>query len=147
PLAAPPRAALLQTFAVRFETPRHDERSFARVVAARGAAEHHEIVFTATEALSLMERVGSLLYEPLVDASFLPKYALALAARGSVKVALSGDGGDEIFCGYPTFLADAAARWLLATLPPTARRAVGRPIDGLPSTPKDASVDSPLTQV
>ena len=139
-------ALRLQTFAVGFDTPSYDERSFARVVAARFGAEHHEIVFTATEALSLMERVGSLLDEPLVDASFLPKYALARAARGSVKVALSGDGGDEIFCGYPTFLADAAARWLLATLPPTARRVVGRLIDGLPASPKYASVDFLLKQ-
>jgi len=139
-------ALRLQTFAVGFDTPSYDERSFARVVAAHFGAEHHEIVFTATEALSLMERVGSLLDEPLVDASFLPKYALARAARGSVKVALSGDGGDEIFCGYPTFLADAAARWLLATLPPTARRVVGRLIDGLPASPKYASVDFLLKQ-
>jgi asparagine synthase (glutamine-hydrolysing) len=103
-------------------------------------------VFTATEALSLLERVGSLLDEPLVDASFLPKYALARATRGSVKVALSGDGGDEIFCGYPTFLADAPARWLLATLPPAARRVVGRLIDGLPASSKYASVDFLLKQ-
>jgi asparagine synthase (glutamine-hydrolysing) len=139
---APP----LQTFAVGFDPPSYDERRFARIVAARFGAEHHEIVFSATEALSLMERVGSLLDEPLVDASFLPKYALARAARGSVKVALSGDGGDEIFCGYPTFLADAAARWLLATLTPAARRVVGRLIDGLPASSKYASVDFLLKQ-
>src|SRR5947209_7332975 len=139
-------APRLQTFAVGFDTPSYDERSFARVVAARFGAEHHEIVFTATEALSLMERIGSLLDEPLVDASFLPKYALARAARGSVKVALSGDGGDEIFCGYPTFLADPAARWLEATLPPAARRVVGRLIDGLPASSKYASVDFLLKQ-
>ena len=144
--AARTNAAPLQTFAVGFDTPSYDERRFARVVAARFGAEHHEIVFTATEALSLMDRIGSLLDEPLVDASFLPKYALARAARGSVKVALSGDGGDEIFCGYPTFLADAAARWLLATLPPAARRVVGRLIDGLPASSKYASVDFLLKQ-
>ena len=144
--AARTNAAPLQTFAVGFDTPSYDERRFARVVAARFGTEHHEIVFTATEALSVMERIGSLLDEPLVDASFLPKYALARAARGSVKVALSGDGGDEIFCGYPTFLADAAARWLLATLPPAARRVVGRLIDGLPASSKYASVDFLLKQ-
>jgi len=144
--AARTNAAPLQTFAVGFDTPSYDERRFARVVAARFGAEHHEIVFTATEALSLMDRIGSLLDEPLVDASFLPKYALARAARGSVKVALSGDGGDEIFCGYPTFLADAAARWLLATLPPAARRVVGGLIDGLPASSKYASVDFLLKQ-
>src|SRR2546425_10767237 len=144
--AARTNAAPLQTFAVGFDTPSYDERRFARVVAARFGAEHHEIVFTATEALSLMERIGSLLDEPLVDASFLPKYALARAARGSVKVALSGDGGDEIFCGYPTFLADAVARWVQATLTPRARRIMGRLVDGLPASSKYASVDFLLKQ-
>src|SRR5438093_6272183 len=139
-------ALRLQTFAVGFDTPSYDERSFARVVAAHFGAEHHEIVFTATEALSLMERVGSLLDEPLVDASFLPKYALARAARGSVKVALSGDGGDEIFCGYPTFLADAPARWLRAALPPSVRCLVTRLVDGLPASSKYGSVDFLLKQ-
>src|SRR5437899_1859186 len=144
--AARTNAAPLQTFAVGFDTPSYDERSFARVVAARFGAEHHEIVFTATEALSLMERVGSLLDEPLVDASFLPKYALARAARGSVKVALSGDGGDEIFCGYPTFVADAPARWLRAALPPSVRCLVTRLVDGLPASSKYGSVDFLLKQ-
>ena len=140
------RAPALKTFAVGFETPSYDERRFARVVAARFGAEHHEIVFSATEALALLERVGSLLDEPLVDASFLPKYALARAARASVKVALSGDGGDEIFCGYPTFLADPAARWLEARLAPRARRLVGWLVDGLPASSRYGSVDFLLKQ-
>jgi asparagine synthase (glutamine-hydrolysing) len=139
-------APALKTFAVGFDTPSYDERRFARVVAARVGAEHHEIVFSATEALALLERVGSLLDEPLVDASFLPKYVLARAARGSVKVALSGDGGDEMFCGYPTFLADQAARWLQAGLAPRARRVVGRLVDGLPASSKYGSVDFLLKQ-
>src|SRR3989475_5238929 len=144
--AARTNAAPLQPLAVRFDTPSYDQMRFARVVAARFGAEHHEIVFTATEALSLMDRIGSLLDEPLVDASFLPKYALARAARGSVKVALSGDGGDEIFCGYPTFLADAAARWLLATLPRPVRRVAGWLVDRMPASSTYGSIDFLLRQ-
>lgn len=136
----------LRTFAVGFDTPSYDERGFARLVAARFGAEHHEIVFTAADALASMERVGELLDEPLVDPSFLPKYALARAARQSVKVALCGDGGDEIFCGYPTFVAEAPARWLRAALPPSARRLVTRLIDGLPPSTKYGSVDFLLRQ-
>src|SRR5438093_10539674 len=139
---APP----LQTFAVGFEPPSYDERRFARPVSARRGTEHHEIVFTAADARSLIERVGGLLDEPLVDGSFLPKYALARAARGSVKVALSGDGGDELFCGYPTFLADSPARWLRAALPPSVRCLVTRLVDGLPASSKYGSVDFLLKQ-
>ena len=139
---APP----LQTFAVGFKAPSYDERRFARLVSARFGTEHHEIVFTAADALSLMERVGSLLDEPLVDASFLPKYVLARAARGSVKVALSGDGGDELFCGYPTFLADSPARWLRAALPPPARRVAGWLVDRMPTSSTYGSIDFLLKQ-
>jgi asparagine synthase (glutamine-hydrolysing) len=138
--------APLRTFAIGFDTPSYDERGFARTVASRFDTEHRELVFAATDALSLMERVGGLLDEPLGDASFLPKYALARAARGSVKVALSGDGGDEIFCGYPTFLADAAARWLQAALRPPARRLLTRLVNCLPSSSKYGSADFLLKQ-
>lgn len=136
----------LRTFAVGFDTPSYDERGFARLVASRFGAEHHEIVFTAADALRSMERVGGLLDEPLVDPSFLPKYALAKAARELVKVALCGDGGDEIFCGYPTFVAEAPARWLRAALPPSIRRLVARLIDGLPPSTRYGSVDFLLRQ-
>jgi asparagine synthase (glutamine-hydrolysing) len=111
------------------------------VLNARVATEHSELVFTASDALSLMERVGGLLDEPLGDASFLPNYALTRAARESVKVALSGDGGDEIFCGYPTFLADAPARYFQAALRLSARSQFTRLVDRLPSSSKDGSVD------
>ena len=139
-------SAPLRTFALGFDTPSYDERGFARIVAAQFGTEHHELLFTPADALALMERVGGLLDEPLGDASFLPKYALARAARGSVKVALSGDGGDELFCGYPTFLADAPARWLHAVVPPPARRLLTRLVDRLPSSPKYGSVDFLLKQ-
>ncbi len=136
----------LRTFAVGFDTPSYDERRFARIVATRFGAEHREIVFTVADALELMERVGSLLDEPLVDASFLPKYVLARAARETVKVALCGDGGDEIFCGYPSFLADAPARWLLKALGPSARRLLTRAIESLPSSSAYGSFDFLLKQ-
>src|SRR5215831_15875881 len=144
--AARHATAPLRIFAIGFDMPSYDERGFARLVATRFGTEHRELLFTAADALALMERVGGLLDEPLGDASFLPKYALALAARGSVKVALSGDGGDELFCGYPTFLADAPARWLHAMVPPPARRLLTRLVDRLPSSPKYGSVDFLLKQ-
>ena len=136
----------LRTFAVGFDVPSYDERRFARVVAAHLGSEHSEIVFPVTEAQCAMERVGSLLDEPLTDPSFLPKYALARAARESVKVALSGDGGDEIFCGYPTFLADTPSRWLRPLLTPPALRLLNRLVESLPSSSTYGSYDVLLKQ-
>ena len=145
-VAARSSAAPLRTFCVGFEEPTYDERSFARRVAEHCGAEHHAIVFRARDALSLMDRVGELLDEPLGDASFLPRYALALAAKQSVTVMLSGDGGDELFCGYPTFLADGPARWLRRVLPPPVQRSAQSIVDRLPSSQRYGSLDFLLKQ-
>jgi asparagine synthase (glutamine-hydrolysing) len=136
----------LRTFSVGFEEPTYDERTFARQVAAHCGTEHTAIVFSPGDALSLMESVGDLLDEPLVDASFLPRYALARAARGAVTVVLSGDGGDEMFCGYPTFLADRPARWLRRLLPTAVQRVTREVVERLPVSPRYGSVEFLLKQ-
>jgi len=100
----------LRTFSVGFAEATFDERSHARAVARHCGTEHEEAVFTANEMVEMMEQVGGLLDEPLVDGSFLPIYALSRMARRHVTVVLSGDGGDELFCGYPTFLAERGVR-------------------------------------
>ncbi len=103
---------VLKTFTIGFPDASYDERPFARAVAERYGTDHAEAVFTAEEAKALMEDVGGLLDEPLVDSSFLPTYVLSRFARRSVTVVLSGDGGDELFCGYPTFLAERGVQWV-----------------------------------
>lgn len=135
-----------QTFSVGFDEPSYDERRFARRVADHCGTRHSEIVFSDRDAVELMDDVGALLDEPLVDASFLPRYKLAQAARRQVTVALSGDGGDELFCGYPTYLADRPARALAAWLPSQALRALRALVDRLPASPRYGSVDFLLKQ-
>ena len=135
-----------RTFSVGFEEPSYDERPFARHVAEHCGTEHHDIVFSSGDAQALMDKAGDLLDEPLVDGSFLPRYALAQAARGAVTVVLSGDGGDELFCGYPTFLADGPARWLRWFLPPAVQRAAGGALDQLPLSSRYGSVEFLLKQ-
>lgn len=102
----------LKTFSVGFEEASYDERPFARLVAEHCRTDHTEIVFSAQDAQRLLGEAGRLLDEPLVDGSFLPIYALSRLARTAVTVVLSGDGGDELFGGYPTFLAEPAAQWV-----------------------------------
>jgi asparagine synthase (glutamine-hydrolysing) len=136
----------LRTFTVGFEEPTYDERPFARQIAAHCGTEHHSIVFSPRDALELMDTVGELLDEPLADASFLPRYALARMTRATATVVLSGDGGDELFCGYPTFQADRPARWLRRLLPPAALRATQAVVERLPHSPGYGSVDFLLRQ-
>jgi asparagine synthase (glutamine-hydrolysing) len=136
----------LRTFTVGFEEPTYDERPFARQIAEHCGTEHHSILFSSHDALGLMDTVGDLLDEPLGDASFLPRYALARTTRATATVVLCGDGGDEMFCGYPTFQADRPARWLRRLLPPAVQRATRKVVEQLPRSPHYGSVDFLLKQ-
>lgn len=135
----------VRTFSVGFDEPSYDERRFARAVAARYHTDHTEVVFTPADATRLMDDVGGLLDEPLVDGSFLPLYVLSREARRTVTVVLSGDGGDELFCGYPTFLAERAAGWLYR-VPPWAQRVAARMVNRMPASPRYGSAEFLLKQ-
>ena len=96
----------INTFSVGFAEAAFDERRFARLVAERYATRHEELVVSAADAASVVEDLGRLMDEPLSDMAFVPLYLLSRAARRSVTVALTGDGGDELFAGYPSMGAD-----------------------------------------
>jgi asparagine synthase (glutamine-hydrolysing) len=123
----------LPTFSVGFAEARHDEREFARLVAGRIGAQHHELEVSAADAAAVLPQLGRLLDEPIADMSFVPLYLLARAARPHVTVALTGDGGDELFAGYPSL---AAEGWQerFAALPTALRRALlaGERVERLP---------------
>jgi asparagine synthase (glutamine-hydrolysing) len=103
--AARQRAGI-QTFCVGYEGSHHDERPWARIVARYFGTRHEELVVSAADAGDVLARLGNLLDEPLADMSFVPLHLLSRAARGTVTVALTGDGGDELFAGYRTMAAD-----------------------------------------
>jgi asparagine synthase (glutamine-hydrolysing) len=99
---------------IGFDEESHDERAAARDVAQKFGAVHYESV-AHCEAASLIDRIAAAMGEPFADASALPSYLVAEAARRHVTVALTGDGGDEIFAGYrryPFFLAEEKMREL-----------------------------------
>jgi asparagine synthase (glutamine-hydrolysing) len=135
----------LKTFSLGFAEASYDERPFARAVARRYGTDHTEIEFSADDAARLLDDVGGLLDEPLVDGSFLLLYRLSQVARRSVTVVLSGDGGDELFCGYPTFLAERAARWL-ELLPRWVRHGAARGVNRLPPSSRYGSLEFLLKQ-
>jgi len=135
----------IKTFSLGFAEASYDERPFARTVARHCGTDHTEVEFSPEDAGRLLERVGDLLDEPLVDGSFLPLYRLSEVARQTVTVVLSGDGGDELFCGYPTFLADRGARWV-QRLPRWVQNEAARAVSRLAPSPRYGSVEFLLKQ-
>ncbi|HEV2075052.1 MAG TPA: asparagine synthase (glutamine-hydrolyzing) [Thermoleophilaceae bacterium] len=134
-LAAEEVGAGLKTFTVGFQERSFDEVAKARLVADRYGTEHHEVTLLPDAAELLPELVATF-DEPFADSSALPTYLVSRLAASHVKVALSGEGGDELFGGYHTYVAD-----LLATpLRPLA--AVARPlVERLPSSSRKVSLD------
>ncbi len=95
----------VESFAIGFENRSFDESRYARLVAKHLGTNHHEMTFTSRELLDLVPRLPDLVDEPLGDSSVLPTHLLSSFARQHVKVALGGDGGDELFAGYSTLQA------------------------------------------
>src|SRR5262249_33108168 len=108
-LAVEASSTPVKTFAIGFDQPSYDERAHALAGAQALGTEHHELVLRSTEAQELLPEVARIFDEPFADASSLPAVLLSRLAREHVTVALSGDGGDELFCGYPTQTAHTAA--------------------------------------
>lgn len=110
----------VHTYSVGFDVPAWDESFYARAVAKHLGTQHHESRIRATDALALVPGLATIFDEPMADDSMIPTTFLCRAARQDVTVALSGDGGDELFAGYDRYV--DAARWLAR------RRATPAPI-------------------
>jgi asparagine synthase (glutamine-hydrolysing) len=99
----------VKSFSVGFADRSFDESDHARQVARHLGTEHRELTLEPDMLLGLIPKLPSLLDEPLGDASIIPTYLLSEFTRRHVKVALGGDGGDELFAGYPTLQAHRLA--------------------------------------
>ncbi|MBA4123709.1 MAG: asparagine synthase (glutamine-hydrolyzing) [Acidobacteria bacterium] len=99
----------VKTFSIGFDEASFDESHFARQVATHLGTEHYEDILSVDKAADLLPEIATWLDEPLADASILPTFLLSRFARSEVTVALGGDGGDEIFAGYPWYYAHKMA--------------------------------------
>src|SRR5260370_15679381 len=119
----------IHTYSVQFAEPGYDESRYAEAVTHHIRTAHHVVDADDTALARAFALVSGSLAEPLGDPAVLPTYLLAEAAREHVKVVLSGEGADELFGGYPTYLGHTAAglfppppprgllRWLVDRLP------------------------------
>jgi asparagine synthase (glutamine-hydrolysing) len=113
----------LSCFTIGFEDPKFDERRYAEEVAARYEVRHH-IEVVSPDDMETVEALPGMFDEPFGDSSALPTYRLAKLARKHVTVALSGDGGDELFAGYRRYLFHGREEALRGLLPAPVRRSV-----------------------
>jgi asparagine synthase (glutamine-hydrolysing) len=134
-LAAQETGEPVRTFSIGFEERSFDELSDARLVAERYGTRHRELVLRPDAAL-LLPALADAFDEPFADSSALPTYLVSQLAAADVKVALSGEGGDELFGGYYTYVADLLAQ-RVGGLAGLARPVVER----LPSSSARASFD------
>lgn len=122
-LAGRASGARFPTFSLRFGERGYDEAPLARIVAERIGSEHHEVTMDAAAGEEALEQVADALQQPLGDPSTLPTWTLAREAVKHVPVVLTGEGGDELFAGYPTYLGHRYAS-RAALLPGFVRRAI-----------------------
>ncbi len=107
-LAVRASSEAVKTFSISFAESSFDESAYARSVAKFLGTDHHEERLSANLAANLVGEIGAWMDEPFSDPSLVPTYLLSRFTRKHVTVALGGDGGDELFAGYPMY---AGHRW------------------------------------
>lgn len=130
----------VKTFSIGFEEPTYNELEKARIASRAFATEHHELV-VKPDVADLVPRLVWLSDEPSADSSAIPVYLVSELARRHVTMALSGDGGDEVFAGYETYQA-YAWRERYRRIPAFLRRGVVRPlVHALPPSHRKISLE------
>ncbi|HEX3085892.1 MAG TPA: asparagine synthase (glutamine-hydrolyzing) [Pyrinomonadaceae bacterium] len=140
-LAVRASSETVKTFCIGFAEASFDESQYARAVAKFLGTDHHEERFSASLAANLVGDIGAWMDEPISDPSLVPTYLLSRFTRKHVTVALGGDGGDEIFAGYPMYFGHYMARAYLS-VPGFLRRGLVEPmVNLLPVKTKNLSFD------
>jgi len=122
-LAADSHPEHFPTFSLRLPDRGYDESAYARAVAEKIGSRHHELTLDAGAGEAALETYAATMDQPLGDPSLLPTWAISRLAAEHVPVVLTGEGGDELFAGYPTYLGHRWAR-RASLIPPPLRAAL-----------------------
>lgn len=136
----------IKTFCIGFHEKAFDESAHASAVARHLGTDHAELFLTARNVLEMIPRMADIYDEPFADSSQLPTALVMSFARQSVTVALSGDGGDEVFGGYNRYRMVPKAWSMLRLLPSPVRRHLARVLLGVPVSGWDR-LASPLALI
>lgn len=93
----------VRTFTIGMDDPKYNEATYAKEIAKHLGTEHTELYITSEDARAVIPRLAQIFGEPFADSSQIPTYLVSKMTREHVTVSLSGDAGDELFCGYVTY--------------------------------------------
>jgi asparagine synthase (glutamine-hydrolysing) len=121
----------VKTFSIGFDESRYNELPYARIVANHFKTDHHEIM-VKQDVLSILPELVRQYDEPFADSSMIPTYYVSKATREHVTVALSGDGGDELFGGYRQYFAAIGNYHATRLIPSSIRKGIAGTAEYLP---------------
>lgn len=124
----------VKTFTVGFDEALFDELWAAQEVAEYHGTDHHETTVTPDEIRELMPEVLGRLSQPFADQSLLPSYVVACETANDMKIALSGDGADELFAGYDKYIGKYYSQYYRAVPGPVRRGVIEPVIDAMPTS-------------
>jgi asparagine synthase (glutamine-hydrolysing) len=125
----------IRTFSIGFREPAYDEAAHAKQVAAHLGTEHTELYVTPAETRAVIPKLQDIYDEPFADSSQIPTYLVSEMTRRHVTVALSGDGGDEVFAGYNRYGQGLMLARTMRSLPMAVRAALAGAMTAIrPST-------------